>query len=286
MKFTLVFLCACVVITHQQFQRPRAMLWLSPYYSSPQSAVNNYQAYRYNDVPYLNDGFNREKIESHDNLDDFQYQSRIRGSFAQEQVNPRFFFGLNPFAGSGSSAAVPTIMSMVTTVASIVTCVPAIQFANAAPPPCVGRKKREIDDVASEHIQFPIVPTATLKLTPTHLVRENRQLSTDQSIRDILHSTKDDITNHEVSNTDQTNMRDRRFFLSNGILSNGLLGNGLFGSSSAMGAASVVTSYAFVATTLIQTVNLVTSLTTQCGTGTGTFPCADCLPAGYIVCTP
>lgn len=101
-------------------------------------------------------------MESHDNLDDFQYQSRIRGSFAQEQVNPRFFFGLNPFAGSGSSAAVPTIMSMVTTVASIVTCVPATQLS-AAPLPCVGRKRREFDDAASEHIQFPIAPTATLK---------------------------------------------------------------------------------------------------------------------------
>lgn len=76
-------------------------------------------------------------------------------------------------------------------------------------------------------------------------------------------------------------MRDRRFFLSNGILSNGLLGNGLFGSSSAMGAASVVTSYAFVATALTQTVNLVTTLTGPCVEGTD---CADCLPAGYIVC--
>ncbi|KAK4010434.1 hypothetical protein OUZ56_019577 [Daphnia magna] len=261
------------------------------HYSSPQSAVNNYQAYRYNDVPYLNDGFNREKMESHDNLDDFQYQSRIRGSFAQEQVNPRFFFGLNPFAGSGSSAAVPTIMSMVTTVASIVTCVPAIQFdAAAVPPPvCVGRKRREIDDVASEHVQFPIAPTATLKLKPTHLVRENRQLSTDQSIHDILHPTKDDITHDEGSNADQTNMRDRRFFSSNGILSNGLLGNGLFGSSSAMGSASVVTSYAFVATTLTQTVNLVVPApAAQCNPAAVApevpVPCATCLPEGYILC--
>lgn len=264
------------------------MLWLSPYYSSPQSAVNNYQAYRYNDVPYLSDEFsNREKME----LGDIQYQSRIRGSLAQEQVNPRFFFGLNPFAGSGSASAVPTIMSMVTTVATIVSCVPRIQFpALGVPPPltCGGRKRREFDDAASEDVhQFPIAPTATLKLTPTHLVRENRQLSTDQSIHDILHPTKDDITNDEVSNTDQTNMRDRRFFLSNGILSNGLLGNGLFGSSSAMGAASVVTSYAFVATTLTKTVNLVfPAPADQCDPAADMdpVPCATCLPVGYILC--
>ncbi|XP_057368941.1 uncharacterized protein LOC130690005 [Daphnia carinata] len=275
MKFSLVFLCACVVITHQQFQRTRAMLWLSPYYSSPQSAVNNYQGYRYNDVPYLNDEFNREKMESHDNLDGIQYQSKIRGSLAQEQVNPRFFFGLNPFAGSGSSAAVPTIISMATTVASIVTCIPAFQFSIATPLPCVGRKRREIDDVASEHIQFPIAPTATLKLTPTHLVRENRQLTTDQSIGDILHPSKDDVTHDEVSYGDQTNMRDRRFFLNNGILS-----NGLFGGSSAMGATPVV-SYSFVPTTLTQTVNLlVPAPTTACMTPA----CAACLPAGFVVC--
>ncbi|KAI9559200.1 hypothetical protein GHT06_015989 [Daphnia sinensis] len=282
MKFTLVFLCACVVIAHQQIQRPRAMLWLSPYYSSPQLAVNNYQAYRYNDVPYLNDEFNAEKMGSHDNFDGIQHQSRIRGSLAQEQVNPRFFFGLNPFAGSGSASAVPTIMSMVTTIASIVTCVPLNQFSAGSTTLCTGRKRREISDVASEHIPFSIAPTATLKLTPTHLVRENRQLSTDHSIGDIILPTKDDITHEEGLNVDQANMRDRRFFLSNGILSNGLLGNGLFGGSSAMGAASVVTSYVFVATTLTQTVNLVSSVpATGCGT-----TCAACLPPGYAVCPP
>lgn len=259
------------------------MLWLSPYYSSPQSAVNNYQAYRYNDVPYLNDEFNAEKMGSHDNFDGIQHQSRIRGSLAQEQVNPRFFFGLNPFAGSGSASAVPTIMSMVTTIASIVTCVPVNQFSVGSTTLCTGRKRREIGDVAFEHIQFPIAPTATLKLTPTHLVRENRQLSTDQLIGNILLPTKDDITHEEGSNADQANMRDRRFFLSNGILSNGLLGNGLFGGSSAMGAASVVTSYAFVSTILTQTVNLVP--VPAAGGACPAGACAVCLPPGYVVCS-
>jgi hypothetical protein len=94
------------------------------------------------------------------------YQSRILASFAgqPQQNNARFFFNSNPFAAAMS---VPAVISVVTTVASIVTCVPIIQFDVAAPPTCNGRKKRETGNF-SEDRQFPsIVPSGTLKYIET-----------------------------------------------------------------------------------------------------------------------
>ncbi len=90
------------------------------------------------------------------------YRSRILASFGQpQQNNARFFFNSNPFAAAMSA---PVVTAVVTTVASIVTCVPSINFAvGAAPPPaCTGRKKREMNNFSEEH-QFSIVPSETLK---------------------------------------------------------------------------------------------------------------------------
>lgn len=50
MKFALIFLTALVAISHQQFQRPRGVLWLSPYPN--QLAVNNYQEYQPQPIYY------------------------------------------------------------------------------------------------------------------------------------------------------------------------------------------------------------------------------------------
>ena len=41
MKLALIFLAAVVVVSHQQFQRSRGMVWLSHF--SPRPAVNNYR---------------------------------------------------------------------------------------------------------------------------------------------------------------------------------------------------------------------------------------------------
>jgi hypothetical protein len=88
------------------------------------------------------------------------YQSRILASFAgqPQQNNARFFFNSNPFAAAMSA---PVVTAVVTTVASIVTCVPPFNFADAAPPPCVGRKRRDINE--AEFAQFSILPSKTLK---------------------------------------------------------------------------------------------------------------------------
>jgi hypothetical protein len=88
------------------------------------------------------------------------YQSRILASFAgqPQQNNARFFFNSNPFAAAMST---PAVISVVTTVASIVTCVPPFNFLALPPDVCVGRKRREINE--AEDDQFSILPSETLK---------------------------------------------------------------------------------------------------------------------------
>jgi hypothetical protein len=53
MKFSLAFLCALVVISHQQLQKPRGLVWFSPYYSltNPSPVINNYPAQYYGSHP-------------------------------------------------------------------------------------------------------------------------------------------------------------------------------------------------------------------------------------------
>lgn len=48
MKLALIFLATLVVITHQQLQRTRGMLWLSPYLQWP--AINNFQPIYYDEI--------------------------------------------------------------------------------------------------------------------------------------------------------------------------------------------------------------------------------------------
>jgi hypothetical protein len=69
-------------------------------------------------------------MASQDNLMDENddYQSRILASFAgqSQQNNARFSFNSNPFAAAMSA---PVVTVVVTTVASIVTCVLPFNFA-------------------------------------------------------------------------------------------------------------------------------------------------------------
>ena len=108
-------------------------------------------------------------------------QSRIKGisryrprpSF-QDQQNARFLFNL--FASTTGAFNNPLLKTAtftstltVTTISSVVTCVPGFQFANLGnpvPPVCVGRKKRHLtgeEESDDEVNQFPIVPSETLK---------------------------------------------------------------------------------------------------------------------------
>lgn len=76
----------------------------------------------------------------------------------------RLFFSStinNPFY----KTATFTVTSTVTTLGSIIICVPANNLAANPAPACAGRKKREIDDSATgpDDNQFAIIPSEILK---------------------------------------------------------------------------------------------------------------------------
>ncbi|XP_046646179.1 uncharacterized protein LOC124336419 isoform X1 [Daphnia pulicaria] len=252
MKFALMFLSAMVVLSHQQFQRPRGLIWASPY-------VQHYkQSVYYGPIAYIpvNEDLNFPLVlGSQDDIDDEPQvefddgQSRYKGSsggrlFYSSTIN-------NPFY----KTATFTITSTVTTLGSVVICVPANNLVAVPSPTCAGRKKREADDSGN---QFPIVPSKTLELEPTALpprARESRLLSingNDQVLDGSLVSTVE-VSSEKIQSD---NSREKRFF-----------GGGI-------AASTTLTSYSFIAATVTSTVLL---------DPTG-MNVAVCLPAGYIVC--
>jgi hypothetical protein len=87
-------------------------------------------------------------------------QFRISSFKGLNKNGGRIFYGStinNPFY----KTATFTITSIVTTLGSIVICVPSNNLVAVPSPTCAGRKKREIQD--SEVNQFPIAPSKTLK---------------------------------------------------------------------------------------------------------------------------
>lgn len=93
-------------------------------------------------------------------------QSRAKGVLRWPSVvykkpnGGRFFYSStinNPFL----KTATFTLSSTVTTVASIVLCVPSNNLAAVPAPTCAGRKRRESEDTDND--QFPISPSETLK---------------------------------------------------------------------------------------------------------------------------
>ena len=87
-------------------------------------------------------------------------QFRISSFKRLNKNGGRIFYGStinNPFY----KTATFTITSIVTTLGSLVICVPSNNLAAVPAPTCAGRKKREIQD--SEVNQFPIAPSETLK---------------------------------------------------------------------------------------------------------------------------
>ncbi|KAI9559262.1 hypothetical protein GHT06_016051 [Daphnia sinensis] len=288
MKFALIFLSTLMAMSHQQFQRTRVVPWLSPY----TSFIRNYNPLYYDNtedvIPYVrysrplrptiysleNEDFNRDVMavdENHDVMDDGSHeefadiQSRINGFKGFHHNNAgRFFYAStinNPFL----KTATFTISSTVTTVGSIILCVPANNLAAVPSPTCAGRKKREMDD--SEHFQFPIVPSETVKLTATALphlhtgsVNETRKPTSEGQVNsNDLVSSKDEwmgtVGTPDEESKDR-NARQKRLF-----------GGGL-------AASTTLTKYSFVGTTLTSTVILDP-------TGQNV---AVCLPAGYVVC--
>ncbi|XP_057368655.1 uncharacterized protein LOC130689731 [Daphnia carinata] len=278
MKFAFIFLQTLMVISHQQFQRPRVVPWLSPY----SSFIRNYNPLYYDNaedvIPHFrysrplrptiyslqNEDFNRDVMavdESHDMMANDSHeefantQPRINGFKGYHNNNAgRFFYAStinNPFL----KTATFTISSTVTTVGSIVLCVPSNNLAAVPSPTCAGRKKREMDD--SEHFQFPIVPSETVKLATTALPYLHTANETRKPMADGQVNSNDLVSSKNEKDEEDKNAREKRLF-----------GGGL------MAASTTVTRYLFVGTTLTSTVILDP-------TGQNV---AVCLPAGYVVC--
>ncbi|KAI9559317.1 hypothetical protein GHT06_016106 [Daphnia sinensis] len=273
MKFALLFLSAIVVLSHQQFQHPRGLVWLSPYVQSQQPILHQYhqavyyglnedvdgralrRRYRPQSIPLSYVQNEELAINSQDVGEEHLEALGIRGVDNGE----RFLYSSvinNPFY----KTATFTITSTVTTLGSVVLCVPANNLVAVPSPTCAGRKKRELED----DNQFPIVPSATLSLMPTAVPSADKGVAlgttiTDQQTSRGLFSSKD-----EVADSSESSLEDEQ---NDSVREKRLLGGG--------GAASTtVTSYSFVAATATSTVLL---------DPTG-MNLAACLPAGYVVC--
>ncbi|EFX67881.1 hypothetical protein DAPPUDRAFT_229109 [Daphnia pulex] len=288
MKLVLI-LSALVVISHQQFQhrtRPRELVWLSHY--PHRDALDNYHPTRFyndylpyrpssriGDIHYQNEDFNQDFtpniVEDEPIVEvPVDAHSRSKGVLRwpsvvyKKQNGGRFFYSTtinNPFL----KTATFTLSSTLTTVASIVLCVPANNLAAVPAPTCAGRRRRQTED--TDIAQFPISPSETLKLIPTTLPSLGSTLTNNRESRPLpinelqidhqrVYSSKDEGHPAEMLEDNQKNPREKRFF-----------GGGI-------AASTTVTSYSFVAATLTSTVLLDP-------TAGGL---AACLPAGYVVC--
>ena len=103
---------------------------------------------------------NVEMSDGQDEIQDTQSRiNRFKG-YNHQNAAGRFFYGTtinNPFY----KTATFTISSTVTTLGSIIFCVPSNNLAAVPSPTCAGRKKRENED--SEDHQFPIAPSEPLE---------------------------------------------------------------------------------------------------------------------------
>ena len=120
-------------------------------------------------MPFTEDNNGATNIEDDEEDEYSDIQSRIKWfkgksgfqkGFTYNFYDGRFLYGStinNPFY----KTATFTVTSTVTTLGSLVICVPANNLVAVPSPTCAGRKKREIED--SEVNQFPIAPSETLK---------------------------------------------------------------------------------------------------------------------------
>jgi hypothetical protein len=109
------------------------------------------------------DSQNNSEEDNGEYLDEYSdIQSRIKWFKGFNKNNGgRFIYSStinNPFY----KTATFTVTSTVTTLGSVILCVPANNLAAVPAPACAGRKKREIEDSADIN-QFPIAPSETLK---------------------------------------------------------------------------------------------------------------------------
>ncbi|KAI9559223.1 hypothetical protein GHT06_016012 [Daphnia sinensis] len=287
MKLALILLSACMAISHQQYFRDPRMIfgfpWLvmpltnNPDFYTDRSPSNEEHMYQGQLAP---DGYNDVNEEEEDGFADTQSRAkgisryRPRPFSYNDKQNARFL--INLFASTTGAYNNPLLKTatftstQVLTLVRLVNCVPPNQII-AAPPAC--RRKREDTGLSSQDAfdesQFMIVPSETLKLTPTALVSGDR--SSEQ-----LWSSKDDVTSGEMSPADYIS-REKRF---------------LFVNKNQFVVSSTITTFSFVNITTTATVNLLNPAPAVAAgpcvpaVGPPAVPCAGCLPAGYVICPP
>ncbi|XP_057368449.1 uncharacterized protein LOC130689526 [Daphnia carinata] len=288
MKFVLLFVMYVLsVSTHQYLHHtPAGLVWLSPYMSKQEPVLHNYQQMFYkpvdSDIPYFRYSnplhppviYQQQKDEQfeyadvdHDDMNEVfaDSQSRSKGSQLAEKLNPRFFFGTattirNPFIKTATFTLFTTI-----SLSSVVSCIVAGDFVDAAAQAKRCRRKRYLldqwDKTNEQHFISPSEPqkfTATAVPYPSELMRDQRQLPIFQGTslwnNDIIQSTKDEDDVGYLTPTEKR--KEQRFIFEN----------------SHYVASTTVTSYNFVSTTVTKTVDVAIDVG------------LNCVPTGYVVC--
>ncbi|KAK4010396.1 uncharacterized protein LOC116934718 [Daphnia magna] len=283
MKLALILLSACMAISHQQYFRDPRMIfgfpWLvmpltnNPEFYTDRSPSNEEHMYQGQLAP---DGYNDVNKEEEEAFADTQ--SRIKGISRyrlrpysnNNQQNARFFFNLlaSTTTGAFTNPLLKTATftsTQVLTLLGLVNCVPRNQVIAGA---SACRRKREDTGVSLQDefddSQFMVVPSKTLKLTPTALV------SGDRSSDEEVWSSKDDVTSGEMSPADYIS-REKRFFFVN---------------KNQFVVSSTITTFSFVNISTTATVNLLNPAPApgagNCRPAVG--PCVNCLPAGFVLC--
>ncbi|XP_046459059.1 uncharacterized protein LOC124205646 [Daphnia pulex] len=279
MKFALIFLSVFVAISHQQYYRSPRMMFAFPWLAVPQQPAFYYNYYNAMNEEAIYPGstidlHSRNGIDDEEGEEFADTQSRINGisryrprpSF-QDQQNARFLFNLfatttgtfnNPLLKTATFTSTQTL-----SLTSVVNCVPAFQVA-AVPVNCRRKRNDDNDDLDS------ITPSETLKLMITSLPSSDDASSSKTSNGELVSSRDEVVINDGKILTAEHNLRGKRFFVN----------------KNQFVVSTVVTTFAFVNSTITRTVNLITPPpAAQCDAAAAATACA-CLPSGFVVCPP
>ncbi|EFX73044.1 hypothetical protein DAPPUDRAFT_110178 [Daphnia pulex] len=294
MKLVMIFLSICLSLSHQQYGGLyRTMFGVFPWVRVPPSYYLKLPFYN-NLMDTSEDGeigrmdlINNHQPSIDDEEEDFSdtesrakgiHSYRSRPNYLNDPINARFLFNL--FASTTNTFSNPLLktatftLTQTLSLTSVVRCVP-IDQAIANPPTCARRRRHYFDGDEMEGEQYSIDPSETLGMVPTAALSSSLPQE-DRSISDLISSTKDDPTiSDEISKAHYT-LRDKRFLIN----------------KNQFVVSSVVTTFAFVNTTITATVNLLNPLPVAvvppvaCVPGApGATPvCVQCLPIGFIIC--
>ncbi|KAI9559256.1 hypothetical protein GHT06_016045 [Daphnia sinensis] len=271
------------VSTNQHlYNTPAGLVWLSPYLSKQKPVLHKYQQVFHEpvdiDIPYFRYSkplhpaviySQKDEPFEHGDHEDINgvfvdSQSRSKGSQLAEKLNPRFFFGTattirNPFIKTATFTLFTTI-----SLSSVVSCIVAGDFVDAAAQakPCRRKRYLLLDQSDNNNLISPSEPQnfmATAVPYPSDLMRGQRQLPIFQGTsswnNDIIQSTKEE---NDVGyfHSPAMSRKGQRFLFEN----------------SHYVASTTVTSYNFVSTTVTKTVDVAIDVG------------LNCVPTGYVVC--